>query len=320
MAGAGETEPCSKFEIHSDDSLRFSGRWCVPTDEGLRRKILTEAHSTPYSVHSGGDKLYKDLKVKEDILVAEHEERGCRVCVSMFSMSESKRLTKSAHFIPMKDAWSKAELAKAYIRYVVMLHGVPKDIVSDRDSRADVVVLGPEMIQEMVEQVQVIRQNMRAAQDRQLSYADLKRSGITFEKGENVLLKVSPMKGVMRFGKREKLSQKYIRPFEILDRVGEVAYRLALPPSLAKVHNVFHVSQLRRYLSDPSHVLDYEAIEIDEQMSYVEMPKEILDRKVRKTRNGETALVKVLWTNHNVEEATWEAEAAMKEKFPNLFI
>ncbi|XP_074271765.1 uncharacterized protein LOC141595699 [Silene latifolia] len=161
---------------------------------------------------------------------------------------------------------------------------------------------------------------MRAAQDRQKSYADLKRSDISFEAGEKVLLKVSPMRGVMRFGKRGKLSQKFIGPYEILDRVGEVAYRLALPPSLAKVHNVFHVSQLRKYVSDPSHILNHDVIEVDEQLSYVEMPKEILDRKVRKTRKGETALVKVLWTNHNVEEATWETEMSMKEKYPHLFI
>ncbi|XP_074289025.1 uncharacterized protein LOC141614169 [Silene latifolia] len=105
---------------------------------------------------------------------------------------------------------------------------------------------------------------------------------------------MSPMRGVMRFRKKEKLSPKYIGPYEILDRVGEVAYCLAVPPALDMVHNVFHVSQLRKYVSDPTHVLEPEHIAIDEQLSYVEELKEILDRKVRKTRNGETALVKVL--------------------------
>ncbi|XP_074283050.1 uncharacterized protein LOC141607598 [Silene latifolia] len=172
----------------------------------------------------------------------------------------------------------------------------------------------------MVEQVQIIRPKMRAAQDRQKSYAYLNRSEIEFAVGDKVLLKVSPMKGVIRFGKREKLSQKFIGPYEILERVGEVAYHLALPPALDKVHNVFHVSQLRKYVSDPTHVLESEHVEIDEQLSYVEVLKVILDRKVSKTRNGETALVKVLWTNHNVEEATWEVEAAMMDKYPNLFV
>ncbi|XP_074277290.1 uncharacterized protein LOC141600932 [Silene latifolia] len=128
------------------------------------------------------------------------------------------------------------------------------------------------------------------------------------------------MRGVMRFGNKRNLSQKYIGPYEILDRVGEVTYRLALPPALDKVHIVFHVSQLRKYVSDPTHVLEPEHIEIDEQLSYVEEPKEILDTKVRKTRNGETSLVKVLWSNHKVEEVTWEAEAAMRDKYPSLFV
>ncbi|XP_074314283.1 uncharacterized protein LOC141649492 [Silene latifolia] len=171
----------------------------------------------------------------------------------------------------------------------------------------------------MVEQIQLIRQKMRAAQDRQKSYADLHRRDIEFAVGDKVLLKVSPMRGVMRFGKKGKLSQKFIGPYEILDRVGEVAYRLALPPALDRVHNVFHVSQLRKYVSDPSHILEMENIELDESLSYAEIPKEILDRKVRKTRNGETVLLKVLWSNHNVEEATWEPEEAMRERFPNLF-
>ncbi|XP_074288323.1 uncharacterized protein LOC141613483 [Silene latifolia] len=156
------------------------------------------------------------------------------------------------------------------------------------DDMVDTVVLGPEMVQEMVEQVHIIRQKMRAAHDRQKSYADLKMSDIEFAVGDNMLLKVSPMKGVMSF-----------------------RYR---------VHTIFHVSQLRKYVSDPTHVLELEHIEIDEQLSYVEEPREILDRRVRKTRNGETALVKVLWSNHKVEEATWEAEAAMREKYPSLFV
>ncbi|XP_074283571.1 uncharacterized protein LOC141608116 [Silene latifolia] len=127
------------------------------------------------------------------------------------------------------------------------------------------------------------------------------------------------MCGVMMFGKRGKLSQKFIGPYVILDRVGEVGYRLDLPPSLYRVHNDFHVSQVRKYVSDPSHVLEVENIELDEALTYAEVPKEIFDCKVRKTRNGETVLLKVLWSNHNVEEATLEPEEAMRERYPNLF-
>ncbi|XP_074291745.1 uncharacterized protein LOC141618540 [Silene latifolia] len=107
---------------------------------------------------------------------------------------------------------------------------------------------------------------MSSTQDRQKSYADLRRSDIEFAVGDKVLLKVSPMRGVMRFGKRGKLSQKFIGPYEILDRVRELAYRLALPPVLNRVHNVFHVSQLRKYISYPSHVLEVETIELDDAL------------------------------------------------------
>ncbi|XP_074299470.1 uncharacterized protein LOC141630579 [Silene latifolia] len=181
------------------------------------------------------------------------------------------------------------------------------------------MTLGTQMIQDVVDQVRIIREKMRAAQDRQKSYVDLRRRDIEFAVGDNVLLKVSPMRGVMRFGKRGKLSQKFIGPYKILDRVREVAYRLALPPALDRVQNIFHVSQLRKYISDPSHVLEAEMIELDDALTYVETPKEILDRKVRKTRHGEITLVKVLWSNHLVEEATWEAEEDIKERYPHLF-
>ncbi|XP_074291039.1 uncharacterized protein LOC141617792 [Silene latifolia] len=117
---------------------------------------------------------------------------------------------------------------------------------------------------------------MRAAQDREKSYANLRRSDIEFAVGYKVLLKVYPMRGVMRFGKKEKLSQKFTAPYEILDRVREVAYSLVVPPALDRVHNVFHVSQLRKYISDPLHVLEAETIELDDALTYVETPKEIL--------------------------------------------
>ena len=123
----------------------------------------------------------------------------------------------------------------------------------------------------------------------------------------------------MRFGKKGKLSPKFIGPYPILERIGEVAYRLELPADLDKVHNVFHVSQLRRYISDPSHILNPETIEIDETMTYEETPVKILDSKIRKTRNREVKQVKVLWSNNRVEEATWETEDSMRAKYPHLF-
>ncbi|KAL5538161.1 hypothetical protein UlMin_045627 [Ulmus minor] len=118
--------------------------------------------------------------------------------------------------------------------------------------------------------------------------------------------------------KKGKLSPRYIGPFEILERIGKVTYRLALPPELSSVHNVFHVSMLREYTPDPSHVLESEPIEVRENLTYEEQPVQILDRKDKTFRNKVIPLVKVLWRNHKVEEATWEREDEMRTKYPHL--
>lgn len=180
-------------------------------------------------------------------------------------------------------------------------------------------LLGPELIQITVDKIKLIRGRLQTAQSRQKSYADRRRRELEFEKGDFVFLKVSPWKGVFRFGKTGKLSPRFIGPFEILERIGPVAYRIALPPSLSRLHNVFHVSVLRKYIADPLHVLDYQPIQINEDMSYEEQPIEIVDRDEQVLRNRVIPLVKVRWMNHSIEEATWEREAEMLEKYPQLF-
>ena len=120
----------------------------------------------------------------------------------------------------------------------------------------------------------------------------------------------------MRFGKKGKLSPRFIGPYEITERIGPVAYRLALPTQLSGIHDVFHVSMLRRYRSDPTHVLQEIPVEIAEDMTYVEEPRAILDRKERVLRNKRIPLVKVQWSRHSPQEATWEREEDMRAKFP----
>ena len=323
------------------------------------------------------------------------------------------RLTKTARFIPAKVTWKAKQLADAYVKEVLRLHGIPMTIVSDRDPKfvarfwnelqrafgttlnystafhpatdgqtertiqtledmlracaldfqcswEDIlpliefsynnsyqssigmapyealygqrcrtplywdtgrsgVLVGPEMIRETAEQVRIIRDRMKAAQDRQKSYADRRRRKLEFQVGEKVFLKVSPTKGIKRFGMQGKLDPRYIGPYEILRRVGEVAYELALPPQLAKVHNVFHVSQLRRYVFDPSHVLQYEPIQLVESLQYEEKPLRILGREVRKLRSRTIPLVKVLWSGQDADSATWEKEDDMLIRYPYLF-
>ncbi|XP_047264186.1 uncharacterized protein LOC124896629 [Capsicum annuum] len=131
-------------------------------------------------------------------------------------------------------------------------------------------------------------------------------------------LLVSPMKGVMRFGKKGKLSPRYIEPYRVIRRIGQVAYELKLPPELVAVHHVFHVSMLRKYLGESSRVIPIEGIKLVGDLSFPEVPVAILDRQVRKLRSRGIASIKVLRRNQNIEEATWEAEADMKTKYPYL--
>ncbi|KAL0537622.1 hypothetical protein IC582_026605 [Cucumis melo] len=177
--------------------------------------------------------------------------------------------------------------------------------------------MGSELVQSTNEAIQKIRSRMLTAQSRQKSYADVRRKDLEFDVGDKVFLKVAPMRGVLRFEKRGKLSPRFVGSFEILERIGPVAYRLALPPSLSTVHDVFHVSMLRKYVPDPSHVVDYEPLEINENLSYTKQPVEMLTSEVKMLRNREIPLVKVLWRNHRVEEATWEREDDMRSRIPN---
>ncbi|KAK5804072.1 hypothetical protein PVK06_031721 [Gossypium arboreum] len=180
-------------------------------------------------------------------------------------------------------------------------------------------VIGPELIQETEETVKKIKDRLKAAFDRQKSYADLKRRDIEYSVGDKVFLKVSPWKKVLRFGRKGKLTPRFIGSYEIVERIGPVAYRLGLPSELQRIHDVFHVSMLRKYRSDPSHIISTEDIEVRPDLSYEEEPVQILAREVKELRNKKVPLVKVLWRNHNVEEATWEPEETMRGQYPHLF-
>ena len=128
-----------------------------------------------------------------------------------------------------------------------------------------------------------------------------------------------PKRGMVKFGKRGKLSPRFIRPFEILERVGIVTYWLALPPSMSGVHEAFHVSMLRRYTPDPVHVVDWGEIEVDTDETFEEGPVCIMDSRDQVLRRKTMRLVRVLWQHHGVEESTWECEDTMRATYPFLF-
>ena len=175
------------------------------------------------------------------------------------------------------------------------------------------------LIRDNLEKVSLIGQRLLTAQSQQKSYADVRRRPLEFEVGDHVFLKVMPKRGVVRFGKHGKLSPRFIGPFEVLERVGTVVYRLALPPSMTGVHEVFHVSMLRNYTPDPAHVVDWGQIEVDTDGTLEEGLVCILDDHDQVLRRKTVRLVRVLWRHCGVEESTWEREDTMRATYPFLF-
>ncbi|GJR43803.1 putative reverse transcriptase domain-containing protein [Tanacetum coccineum] len=175
---------------------------------------------------------------------------------------------------------------------------------------------GPEMFQETREKIILIKQRIQAAQDRQKSYTDLKRKPMEFEVGDTVMLKVSPWKGVVRFGKRGKLNPRYVGPFKVLAKVGKVAYRLELPQELSRVHHTFHVSNLKKCYADEPLVMPLEGIHVDDKLQFVEEPIEIMEREIKRLKQSRIPLVKVRWNSRRGPEFTWEREDSFKQKYP----
>ncbi|GJV83617.1 reverse transcriptase domain-containing protein [Tanacetum coccineum] len=324
------------------------------------------------------------------------------------------RLTKSAHFLAIREDYSTERLARIYIDEIVARHGVPVSIISDRDGRftsrcwqtvqkalgtrldmstayhpqtdgqsertiqtledmlracvidfggswdvhlplaefsynnsyhssircapfealygrkcrspvlwaeiGESSLIGPELVQETTDKVVLIKEKLKAARDRQKSYADNRRKPLEFEVGDRVMLKVSPWKGVIRFGKKGKLAPRYVGPFEILERVGPVAYRLRLPEELSGVHDTFHVSNLKKCLADASLHVPLDEIKVDKTLRFVEEPVEIMDREIKSLKRSRISLVKVRWNSKRGPEFTWEREDYMKSKYPQLFV
>jgi hypothetical protein len=163
-------------------------------------------------------------------------------------------------------------------------------------------------VTEAEEKVKQIQANILAAQSRQKSYTDKRRRPLEFEVGDHVYLQVSPMKGVHHFGIKGKLAPRYIGPYPILDKYGPTSYQVELPSKLSGVHNVFHVSQLKRCLKPPTDVVIKDTIPLEPDLTYKTYPIKILDQQDRVTRNKTTRFYKIQWNEHSEDEATWERE------------
>ncbi|GJX59344.1 putative reverse transcriptase domain-containing protein [Tanacetum coccineum] len=183
----------------------------------------------------------------------------------------------------------------------------------------DVQLTGPEIIHETIEKIVQIQQRLQAARDRQRNYTSIRRKPLEFQVGDRVMLKVSPQKSVIRFGKRGKLNPRYIGPFKILDRISPVAYKLELSEELSNVHNTFHVSNLKKCLSDESLVIPMKELQLDDKLNFVEEPIEIMDQEVKQLKQSRIPIVKVRWNSKRGPEFTWEREDEIRAKYPHLF-
>ncbi|GJW16744.1 putative reverse transcriptase domain-containing protein [Tanacetum coccineum] len=323
------------------------------------------------------------------------------------------RLTKSAHFLPMREDDTLEKLMRQYLKEIFSKHGVPILITSDRDGKftshfwkslhkalgtrldmstayhpetdgqsertiqtledmlracvldfgkgwdkhlplvefsynnsyhtsikatpfealygckcrspicwaevGDSQLTGPKIIHETTERIVQIKSHIQAARDRQKSYADVRRKPLEFQVGDKVMLKVSPWKGVIRFGKRGKLNPRYIGPFKIIAKVGTVAYRLELPEKLSRVHSTFHVSKLKKCMADEPLAIPLDEIQVDDKLNFIEEPVEIMDREVKRLKQSRIPIVKVRWNSRRGPEFTWEREDQMQKKYPHLF-
>ncbi|GKA59821.1 hypothetical protein Tco_0759134 [Tanacetum coccineum] len=180
-------------------------------------------------------------------------------------------------------------------------------------------LIGPELVQETIEKISQIKDRLKAAHDHQKSYADKRRKPLEFSVGDYILLKVSPWKGVVRFGKKGKLAPRFVGPFEIIEKVGLVAYQLDLPEELNGVHDTFYVSNLKNYLANPTLKVPWFKIRVDAKLNFVEELVEILEREFKKLKRSRIAIVKVRWNLKRDPEFTWEREDQMKLKYQHLF-
>src|SRR3954468_17759412 len=187
----------------------------------------------------------------------------------------------------------------------------------------DSQIFGPDHLRQAEEQVQLIRDRLRTAQSRQKSYSDLKRRELTFQPGDFVYLRVTPLKGMQRFHVHGKLAPRFIGPFKVLSRRGEVSYQLELPSELAEFHDVFHVSLLRKCLQVPDkpevfRKVDHHALDLNQDLTYREFPLQILEEQVHLTRRRKLKFYKVQWRHHTEDEATWEREEYLRKEYPQL--
>ncbi|GKB58523.1 putative reverse transcriptase domain-containing protein, partial [Tanacetum coccineum] len=372
--------PKERLEPRADGTLCLQARSWLPCYGDLRSVIMHESHKSKYSIHPSSEKMYHDMKklywwpnMKADITMYIPEWKWDNIMMDFITKLPKSsqgfdtiwvivdRLTKSAHFLPIRENDPLDKLARSFQKALgtdISMSTTYHPETNDQSERtiqtledmlsACVIDFGKGWVKHLPltefsynnsyhanikaapyealyvqkcrspvcwaevgeaqltgpEKIVLIKQRMQAAQDRQKSYADRKRKPMEFDVGDRVMLKVSPWKGVVRFGKRGKLNPRYVGPFKVLAKVRKVAYRLKLPQELSIVHHTFHVSNLKKCYADEPLVMPFEGIHVDDKLQFVEEPVEIMEREIKRLKRSRIPLVKVRWNSRRGPEFT----------------
>ncbi|GKD25120.1 hypothetical protein Tco_1231334 [Tanacetum coccineum] len=309
-----------QMERKGDESLYFMDRtWVL-----LVGSVMDEAHASRYltdqvSSFSSYTRRFQDVKL-------------VRICIDEIIVRNGiLHLQADGHSERMIQTWE--DIMRACVidfggSYQLSIRCAPFEALYGRKCRSPVLwaeigessLTGFELVLETADKVVLIKEKLKAARYRQKSYVDYRCKPLEFEVGDRVLLGVTPWKGVFRLGKKGKLVPRYVGPFDILERIGLVAYRLRLPEELNSVHDTFHVSNLKKCLADANLHVPLNEIKVNKTLCFVEEPVEIMDREIKKLKRWKIAPVKVRWNSKRGPEFTWEHEEQMRIKYPQLFM
>nr|GEY92572.1 putative reverse transcriptase domain-containing protein [Tanacetum cinerariifolium] len=291
----------------------------VETWVGIRDMVMHESHQSKYSIHPRSDKMYQDLKklywwpnMKADIATFETLEKAL-----------GTQLNLSIAYHPEMDGQSKRmiQTLEDMLRACAIDFGNSWDrhLPLSNSPTITAIMRASRLHHSRHSMGESVDRQSAGVKSRQKSYTDVRRKPIEFEVGDKVMLKVSPWKGVIRFGKRGKLSTRYIGPFEIIERIGPVAYKLELPEKIHGIHNTFHVSNLKKCLAEENLVIPLKEVQLDDKLHFIKEPVEIIDLEVKQLKQSQIPIVKVRWNSRRGHEYTWEREDFFKRNYPHLF-
>ncbi|GJV97384.1 putative reverse transcriptase domain-containing protein [Tanacetum coccineum] len=313
----------SRHDLGNHQSLTKSAHFLPRREddslEKLTRQYLKEvvsSHGVPVSIISNRDgkftlhlwrSLHKVLGTRLDMSTSYHPETD----------GQSERTIQTLEYMLRACV---LDFGKGWDRRLPLVEFLYNNSYHTSIKAAKFEALYGQIIHETTEKIVQIKSRIQAARDRQKSYADIIWKPLEFQVGDKVMLKVSPWKGVIRFGKRGKLNPRYIGPFKIIAKVGTVAYRLELLKLLSRVYCIFHISNLQKCMSDKNFAIPLDEIQLDDKLHFIEEPVEIMDREVKRLKQSRIPIVKVRWNSRRGLEFTWEREDQIQKKYPYLFV